>query len=698
MSFFKNVFGAHRAATTREPVVSAVSTVARLDDGTLPPDGGTARRDAGPSIRTLRLNARQMGSGGLDEWTGGGGVPALVVGFVSPYADFRATADRIRRALPTESKLLLVSTAGELCDEPGGGALYCPATEGRDTVILQLLGRDLIADVSIHAIPLHCEDIRSGSPTLSHEQRVQRIQRELAGVTPAFRLDHRDTIGLTFIDGLSASESFLMEAVYQSGRFPVLFVGGSAGGTFDFRNTYLYDGKRVLENHAVVAFVKIAPGKRYGIFKTQNFRKTSTSFVIMQADEARRTVNSVIDPSTLASGSFIAALARALKCRPDELSGKLSRYTFAVELEGELFVRSVAGIDLASDQVKFYCDINPGDELHLVEATEFARQTDGDLAAYLRGKPSPIGGILNDCILRRLNNDSQLGRVAGFRDMPVAGFSTFGELLGININQTLSAVFFFPEDGSAAFEDDLVDRFPIHYARFQSYFTRTKLHRLELLNRIRGNTIHLLIEQAESAGALNELAEQIGLYAERVDGAMSAIRSELSGHAASFEGHAQRKLELDQEFERLGSVLKSVEGVLSVIDGIAGQTNLLALNATIEAARAGEAGKGFAVVASEVRKLANDTKATLGNTQDAIGRIRSTVASLGGRIDDTGARMDAIAHGNAVLLKQVDEVLGEIDAVRDRVSEAVADVRKQADGLANTRQYIERLKVLDAVS
>ena len=40
----------------------------------------------------------------------------------------------------------------------------------------------------------------------------------------------QDTLALTLVDGLSASESFLMEAVYQSGRFPCLFAGGSAGG------------------------------------------------------------------------------------------------------------------------------------------------------------------------------------------------------------------------------------------------------------------------------------------------------------------------------------------------------------------------------------------------------------------------------------------------------------------------------------
>ena len=502
------------------------------------------------------------------------GPPAFVLGFVSPELPFAKIAEGLRSSLDPQSRLVLVSTAGELCSGVPGG-LYHPG-ERPDGIVLQAFSRPLFADVSIHSVPLHSEDVRAGRIRLSHEQRIDAIRQELEAIDPAFPLDCHDTVALLFIDGLSASESCLMEAIYACGRFPVLFVGGSAGGTLDFQDTWLYDGSRVLNNHAVIAFVRMAPGKRYGVFKSQNFRKTGLSFTILDCDPIRRTVTSVIDPDSLEVTGFVEALCRSLRCHADELERLLVSHTFAVELDSGLFVRSVAGINRAKGRVSFFCDVNAGDELLLLEATDFIEQTRNDFAAFLRDKPEPVGGILNDCVLRRINNGPSLTGMSVFDDLPVAGFSTFGEILGINVNQTLTALFFFDggvgkAQGQTGFANDYVARFPIHYGHFQNYFQRARNTRLRMLNRLRQTLIRNLVGRSDAPVTLYGRFKQIGAYTEQsdtqgsdplisaVDDLLDAVRQVTEEREAVAEVLSLREAELRLADERRRSAETRME-------------------------------------------------------------------------------------------------------------------------------------------
>lgn len=73
--------------------------------------------------------------------------------------------------------------------------------------------------------------------------------------------------------------------------------------------------------------------------------------------------------------------------------------------------------------------------------------------------------------------------------------------------------------------------------------------------------------------------------------------------------------------EELGNQSKTILDIVNVITEISDQTSLLALNASIEAARAGEQGKGFAVVAEEIRKLADQTMASVENIENIVGKV-----------------------------------------------------------------------------
>ena len=630
--------------------------------------------------------------------------PCFVVGFVSPHVDINDVAAIIKRALPG-IPTMLCSTAGELCSNPD--AIYCATGQSWDRVVLQYFDSSLIAGVRLAAIPLGSEDLRQGGAAVPVDDRVSRIARSIEGISVDMEVDHRDTLAYVMIDGLSSSESFFMEALYESGHFPCLFVGGSAGGKFDFKNTWLHDGNKRLENHALIAFLKMAPSVRFGVFKSQNFEATPTVFHVIKASLMQRYVSHVIDASGRLIG-FIDALCQKLACRPQELDGKLAEHSFAIRVGKELFVRSISRIDTESGRVHFYCDIAPGEELILVRRTSLVDSTARDFREFMKDKPSaPVAGILNDCILRRLYNEKELGGVTRlFGCDHLAGFSTFGEILGLNLNQTLTAVFFFRVAAGQRFRDNYVDRFVAHHGEFKAFFMRRKLNKLAGLTRVmeqqlidyrnqdfsaqldpeifdqsmRGvakglNDLGTVLQQANELRMLT--AEKLGacsndLYAsvESLSGCVREEGSVVRDAGETVDALAQQAGEAAGNARRLGEASTRIGGVVEIIQQISDQTNLLALNAAIEAARAGESGRGFAVVADEVRKLAEKSRVS-------AGEIGKDISSLAERIGEVAHQIDR----HAVEVERVSGMLKDIEKFSSRTSDTATHTKAVADAL-----------------
>ncbi|WP_084454850.1 methyl-accepting chemotaxis protein [Novosphingobium rosa] len=632
------------------------------------------------------------------------GAPAmLVIAYVSPHVDFRQVVARLR-LLSAPARLIAVTTAGELCDPGGdqakGAPLYCPADGAWNNLVVQIFGADLLRDVSVHAIPLANEDIREGHPVKPVAQRLEEIGAHLDHVRPPFPIRHDDTLALALIDGLSASENFFMEAVYKSGRFPCIFVGGSSatqntGQKNGAEGTWLFDGRDFVQHCALVAFVKMQEHARFGIFKTQNVALVGKSLVVMEGTVETRQVTSVAQQGTVDIVPVIDAMCAMMRCQPHELKDRMRNHDFAIFMNGELFVRSASNIDVENGVVTFYCEVNAGDELHLVRTTDFAEQTRRDLAAFLKGKPRPAGVVLNDCVQRRTKNPGQLQKLDGlWGETPVAGFSTFGELLGINLNLTLTAAVFFRVAPGEAFHDPYIDSFPIYYAGFSHYFVETRLNQQRLMNALRQRLIGGLVDFVTRASRLTLELDQAVSGTEEARRHVESMRLQAQAQIREMAGDDRTGL-LDAEFRRVSATTQRLREIVAVIDNINMQTNLLSLNAGIEAARAGEAGRAFAVVANEVRSLANVTSATLDQSKGSLGEVEESMGLLGGHVAASEAKLLGAREGLSVIASSLDQMFGSFQSITALLGMVEQMAQQQRAMMNRIEQDTERLRHIE---
>ncbi|MDB5053221.1 MAG: Methyl-accepting chemotaxis protein mcpC [Bacilli bacterium] len=132
-----------------------------------------------------------------------------------------------------------------------------------------------------------------------------------------------------------------------------------------------------------------------------------------------------------------------------------------------------------------------------------------------------------------------------------------------------------------------------------------------------------------------------------------------------------------EKVDRLKESTSSIRKILDVLNNMTKQTNILSLNATIEAARAGAAGKGFMVVADEIRKLAEQSKRSIG----IVGDITVTIQK---EIDET---VSVLSEAYPVFQEQIQSVK-EAELIFNQVQSQMGDFVEQ---LSNVTESIQRL-------
>jgi len=339
--------------------------------------------------------------------------PRLLLCFSSTRQDPHEMARRLKAAYPDAAQWG-GSTAGELSTgRMTKGSTVCMAL---DSAVVDRVGVAALREVGTR---------------FDLDEAFASLQRHFDD--PIEELDPEQHVGLVIADGLSGVEERLIEALAERTEIP--FLGGSAGDDLKFQNTHVYHAGNAIPRGATILLMRIPAG--YEILKTQSFQQTGKFLEATEVDQATRTIVSFDGrPAAYAYAEAVGAL-------PNAISEKFASSPLARIVGGEPFVRSPRNLD--GTAIRFYCAVQKGERLAVMQATDILADTRAVLAKALSGPTPPRGIVDFHCILRALELDSR-GQAQEYADLfgsvPMVGFCTYGEACTTHVNQTSTMLLF----------------------------------------------------------------------------------------------------------------------------------------------------------------------------------------------------------------------------------------------------------------
>jgi hypothetical protein len=269
-------------------------------------------------------------------------------------------------------------------------------------------------------------------PLSSQAEQVAKIARD---VQERLSLTELPAFGFLLVDGLSMQEEPLISSLYMAlGDVPI--IGGSAGDSLKFKQTFVYyDGKLFNDAAVFTLFLTTLP---FHIFKHQHFLPSATRLVITKADPDNRLVQEIN------GGPAAEVYAQLIGTTIDQLNSVVfSRHPLMLRIGNDYYVRSIFNVE-PDGSLKFLCAIDTGLVLTIGQGNSALESLNRDLEKVKKDTGEPVVIIGCDCILRRLEMEEQgiddnIGKLMA--KSKVIGFSTYGEQINsVHVNQTFTGI------------------------------------------------------------------------------------------------------------------------------------------------------------------------------------------------------------------------------------------------------------------
>ncbi|WP_238996633.1 methyl-accepting chemotaxis protein [Paenibacillus pinistramenti] len=156
----------------------------------------------------------------------------------------------------------------------------------------------------------------------------------------------------------------------------------------------------------------------------------------------------------------------------------------------------------------------------------------------------------------------------------------------------------------------------------------------------------------ETIGAGMQRMNEANRMMEEAARRVSGISGDGSGYMKELvektEAASSMAGELSQTSDKLRHNTELIRTILAPMAEMTRQTQILSLNASIEAARAGDSGRGFRVIAEEIRKLSEQSEAS-------IGHVARMIDEISGDTEETAGVVGRISPVFAIQLDSVKE-------------------------------------------
>jgi hypothetical protein len=278
---------------------------------------------------------------------------------------------------------------------------------------------------------MHIEIIENSKSLEKMPETIKNF--ELYFDRPFRKLEHDKYLGIVFIDGMCECEEKIMDKLVNYSN--IVFTGASIADYKKMASLPFFANGKTYSDSILIAILEL--NTNFHVFKTQNFKATDKVLVSTKVNHNNRQVLEFNNmPATI-------AYAKALDIDVKYLPEYLNNHPLGLLVYDEIFVRSP--MKIVDESILFYANIPANVALHLLEPVDIIKQTQADL--YENAKKLPrISGIINfDCwcrmdLLARENRKYQYINI--FKDIPMIGFSSYGEEYIGHTNQTSTMIIF----------------------------------------------------------------------------------------------------------------------------------------------------------------------------------------------------------------------------------------------------------------